>query len=132
VEALTTDLAWLFLAVAALVFLAVQALLLVSALRTPRTAPPDPLPPNTPRYRLSRGWEIVWTLLPALGLLLLGLLGAQALLASPPRQPATTPPTPASPRGMLGALPPALAAWPAAIVVEDRPTGLAASDRPLT
>jgi heme/copper-type cytochrome/quinol oxidase subunit 2 len=117
VEALVTDLAWLFLAVAALVFLAVQALLLVSALRTPRTAPPDPRPPNTPRYRLSRGWEVVWTLLPALGLLLLGLLGAQALLARPPSQPATAPPTPAGPSGTLGTVPPPLVSWPGGLDV---------------
>jgi heme/copper-type cytochrome/quinol oxidase subunit 2 len=99
-DALTTVLAWGVLAAAAVVFLGVELWLLVAAWRTPRRAPPEPLPSTAPRYRLSRGWEVVWTLLPALALLALALLSVQALLAQPPARPPGTPALPATPRGL--------------------------------
>ena len=105
-DAVTTALAWGVLAAALVVFLGVEIWLLVAAWRTPRSAPPAPLPPATPRYRLSRGWEIVWTLLPALALLALALLSLQALLAQPPARPPGTPPLPTTPRGLEPSLRP--------------------------
>jgi heme/copper-type cytochrome/quinol oxidase subunit 2 len=104
-DALSTALAWGVLAAAVVVFLGVQIWLLVAAWRTPRSAPPASLPSAAPRYRLSRGWEVVWTLLPALALLALALLSLQALLAQPPARPPGTPALPATPRGLEPSLP---------------------------
>ena len=99
-DSLSTVLAWGVLAAAAVVFLGVEIWLLVAAWRTPRRAPPEVVPPTAPRYRLSRGWEVVWTLLPALALLALALLSVQALLAQPPTRPPATPALPTTPRGL--------------------------------
>jgi heme/copper-type cytochrome/quinol oxidase subunit 2 len=65
------DLAWLTLAIATAIFLVVEALLVASALRWWRAAPAG----ERARWR----WELLWTLLPALGLLALGLLSGRAL-----------------------------------------------------
>lgn len=115
-DRLAADLGWVALAAAALIFLVAQALLLAAALRTPRTSPREPRPPNAPRYRLSRGWEVVWTLLPAIGLLLLALFGLQVLGGPAPGR-AEPSPTPTAPRGASAGVPPALAAWPGAAAV---------------
>ena len=96
-DALSTVLAWGVLAAAAVVFLGVEIWLLGAAWRTPRRAPPAPLPASAPRYRLSRGWEVVWTLLPALAVLALALLTASRR-CSPSRQ--------RGPSGTPTALPP--------------------------
>jgi heme/copper-type cytochrome/quinol oxidase subunit 2 len=78
------ELAWVTLALAAGIFLAVESLLLASALRTPPSAPSPAADgrDSLPRFRLSRGWELVWTALPALGLLALGIAAAQAMLGN--------------------------------------------------
>jgi heme/copper-type cytochrome/quinol oxidase subunit 2 len=104
-DALSTVLAWGVLAAAAVVFLGVEIWLLVAAWRTPRRAPPTALSPAAPRYRLSRGWEVIWTLLPALAVLALALLSVQALLARPPAGPPGTPALPTTPRGLEPSLP---------------------------
>jgi heme/copper-type cytochrome/quinol oxidase subunit 2 len=90
-------LSWLTLIVAAVVFVGVEALLVVAALRLRRgetaagAAPPS-------RWRVSWGRELVWTLLPALGLLVLGLLGAQAVVGGRPAGPPPGTPTPVAAR----------------------------------
>ncbi|HLH25622.1 MAG TPA: hypothetical protein VK066_24145 [Chloroflexota bacterium] len=79
----------LTLAVAAGVFLIVEALLLASVFRLWRTAPRE-----TDHRPVRWGWELLWTALPALGLLALAILGAQSLFSSPPGPPASSTPTP--------------------------------------
>jgi heme/copper-type cytochrome/quinol oxidase subunit 2 len=78
--------AWLILAVAAAVLVIVEGLLVAAAVRRARAAARDTPAWARPRWSL----EVLWTVLPALGLLLLGLLSARGLLGGPP---------PAAPRG---------------------------------
>ncbi|HLI25599.1 MAG TPA: hypothetical protein VKZ60_00925 [Chloroflexota bacterium] len=59
-------------------FLVIEALLLRTAWR-PRTSAPPPGEESRLSVRLSRAWEMLWAVLPALGLLALLLLGARAL-----------------------------------------------------
>ena len=77
---------------AAATFLVVEALLVIATLRLWRAARAAPEPGARPPVRW--GWELVWTALPALGLLVLGLLGAQRLFGDPPPSPAAATPTP--------------------------------------
>src|SRR5262249_41673605 len=97
IDRLTTELAWATLAVAAGVFVVVEGLLVLAALRLrqtarerprtarqrPRTARQRPME-ALPDYRASWGRELLWTLLPAVGLLALGLLGLRGLLGAAP------------------------------------------------
>ena len=81
IDRLSADLAWVTLALAAAVFVVVEGLLLASWCRPAagdRTTPPGAN--GGPPFRVNRTRELLWTALPALGLLLLGLLGARALL----------------------------------------------------
>ena len=87
---------WLTLVLAAGTFLAVEVLLIASVLRLWRAARTEPRPAERPPVRW--GWELVWTVLPALGLLALAILGAQSLFGSPPGPPASTP----TPVAMVG------------------------------
>ncbi|SRR6266849_2555969 len=83
IDRLTTELAWATLAVAAGVFVVVEGLLVLAALRLRQTAR-ERAAEALPDYRPSWGRELVWTLLPAVGLLALGLLGLQGLLGAAP------------------------------------------------
>jgi heme/copper-type cytochrome/quinol oxidase subunit 2 len=71
------DATWLTLVLAAGTFLAVEALLLASVLRLWRRARAAPRPEG--RFPLRWGWELVWTALPAVGLLALAILSARNL-----------------------------------------------------
>ena len=69
------NLAWLTLAIATALFLVVEALLVVSVLRWWHATPAG----ERARFRARWRWELLWTELPALGLLALGLLSGRAL-----------------------------------------------------
>ena len=96
INRLTSDLAWLTLAIAAGIFVVVEALLIASTLRLrhahrgdapPRAHGPAPTPDDRASLlpvRVHWAWELVWTVLPALGLLALGVLGVRGLLGFPP------------------------------------------------
>jgi heme/copper-type cytochrome/quinol oxidase subunit 2 len=71
------DATWLTLALAAGTFLVVEVLLLASVLRLWRRARAEPRPQG--RLRLRWGRELVWTALPALGLLALAILSVRYL-----------------------------------------------------
>lgn len=71
--------AWLILAVAAAVLVIVEGMLVAAAVRRARVAAHDAPAWARPRWSL----EVLWTVLPALGLLLLGLLSARGLLGGP-------------------------------------------------
>jgi heme/copper-type cytochrome/quinol oxidase subunit 2 len=77
------------LALAAGTFLVVEILLIASVARLWR-ARPRPAGQVPVRW----GWELLWTALPALGLLVLGILGAQTLLGNPPEPSVPGTPTP--------------------------------------
>jgi heme/copper-type cytochrome/quinol oxidase subunit 2 len=83
---------WLTFVLAAGTFLAVEVLLIASVLRLWRAAGAGP--PRQGRLPVRWGWELVWTLLPVLGLAALALLGAQALLSRPSEPPAGRAPAP--------------------------------------
>jgi heme/copper-type cytochrome/quinol oxidase subunit 2 len=83
---------WLTLILAAGVFLAVECLLIASVVRLWRAAGTEA--PRRGRPPVRWGWELLWTALPALGLLALALLGAQNLFGSPPSSPGSSTPTP--------------------------------------
>lgn len=92
-EQLTIGLGGLILIVAVVVFVGVEALLVAAVLRMRR----DEATAGSGRptwVRVNWGWELLWTLLPALGLLALGLLGAQAVLGDRPQAPSSGPLTP--------------------------------------
>lgn len=82
----------LTLALAAGAFLAVEVLLIASVVRLWRAARARPRAAGRPPVRW--GWELLWTVLPALGLLVLAILGVQSLLGGSPEPPAGGPPTP--------------------------------------
>ena len=74
-ETLAETARWLVLAVALGIFVVTEVLLLRSAWHLWRDGTATlPLVP----VRLSRGWELLWTALPALGLLALAVAAAQA------------------------------------------------------
>ena len=62
------------------VFVVVEGLLLAAAWRLHSSPPRESARAGGTReqFRLSRGWELLWTALPALGLLVLGLVAARA------------------------------------------------------
>ena len=64
-------------------FVVVEGLLVLAALRLRHTAS-ERAPAALPDYRPSWGRELLWTLLPAVGLLALGLLGLRGLLGAAP------------------------------------------------
>jgi heme/copper-type cytochrome/quinol oxidase subunit 2 len=66
------------LVAAAATFLVIEALLLAAAWRTYADGRPAADAAHPP-VRLSRAWELLWTVLPAVGLLALLVLGARAL-----------------------------------------------------
>jgi heme/copper-type cytochrome/quinol oxidase subunit 2 len=80
------------LVLAAGIFLAVEILLIASVVRLRRAARARPR--SAGPIPVHWGWELFWTALPALGLLALGILGAQSLFGSPPEPPASGTPTP--------------------------------------
>jgi heme/copper-type cytochrome/quinol oxidase subunit 2 len=79
-DRLTSGLGWLTLALAVGAFVVVEVLLMAAAWRLRQ--PPEP-ESDRRSFRLSWRWELLWTLLPAVGLLALGLLSAQALFDRP-------------------------------------------------
>jgi heme/copper-type cytochrome/quinol oxidase subunit 2 len=89
----TVGLGWLVLIVAVIVFVSVEVLLVVAMLRM-RRGEAAGRSARPPWVRVRWGWELLWTLLPALGLLALGLLGAQAALGGRPATPPSGAPTP--------------------------------------
>ena len=92
-DPLTVGLGWLVLIVAVVVFVGVEALLVVALVRM-RRGEAAGRSARPPWVRVRWGWELLWTLLPALGLLALGLLGAQAALGGRPPAPPPGVPTP--------------------------------------
>jgi heme/copper-type cytochrome/quinol oxidase subunit 2 len=98
-RAVVTGFDWLTLALAVGTFLAVELLLIASVLRLWRTARTEPR--QAGRLPVRWGWELLWTVLPALGLLALAILGAQSLFGSPPDPPASSTPTPVAVAGTV-------------------------------
>jgi heme/copper-type cytochrome/quinol oxidase subunit 2 len=88
---------WLTLVLAVGTFLAVEILLIASVLRLWRAARAES--PQSGRLPVRWGWELFWTVLPALGLLALAILGAQSLFGSPPASPGSSTPTPVAAGG---------------------------------
>jgi heme/copper-type cytochrome/quinol oxidase subunit 2 len=82
----------LTLALAVGIFLAVEVLLIASVVRLWRAARSERRPAGGLPVRWGR--ELLWTALPALGLLALAILGAQHLAGRPPGSPASSTPTP--------------------------------------
>jgi heme/copper-type cytochrome/quinol oxidase subunit 2 len=70
---------WAIVGLAVLVFAAVEALLVASALRSPADGAQDSEGARRPRSRSWRATEVAWTLLPALLLLALLVASARAL-----------------------------------------------------
>ena len=75
-DAVLEGLRWLTLLVAAAIFVVIEAWLLSAAWRSRADAPRPP--EATSPVRLSRGWELLWAVLPALGLLILVIAAARA------------------------------------------------------
>jgi heme/copper-type cytochrome/quinol oxidase subunit 2 len=83
-DRLTSGLAWVTLAAAAILFVVVEGLLLLAAWRPRRGArPPRDGGLEPPPVQPNWVWEVIWTVLPAAGLVVLGALGVGALLADP-------------------------------------------------
>ena len=78
--ALSDSLGMVLLVAAVGVFVVVEGLLLAAAWRPRSSTPRESARTGGRReqFRLSRGWELLWTALPALGLLVLGLVAARA------------------------------------------------------
>ena len=75
-DAVMEGLRWLTLAAAVAIFVVVEAWLLRAAWQ-PHADAPRP-PEATSAVRLQRGWELLWAMLPALGLLILVFAAARA------------------------------------------------------
>jgi len=75
-QTLLVDLDGLTLALAVGTFLVIEVLLIASVVRLWRAARAQPRPAGHTRVRW--GWELFWTVLPALGLLALAIMSAQS------------------------------------------------------
>ena len=78
--ALSDSLGVVMLVAAVGVFVVVEGMLLAAAWRprSPMSRESTPARGRPEQFRLSRGWELLWTTLPALALLVLGLVAARA------------------------------------------------------
>jgi heme/copper-type cytochrome/quinol oxidase subunit 2 len=80
-EELTVELAWITFVIAVALFVVVESLLVLAAWRLRGAAQYPEVPGHPPlAYRPNWVGEVIWTAIPAIGLLVLGALGLRVLL----------------------------------------------------